>query len=161
MNRVSHNCGDRRPAPAGWQQSAGCGAQRSFSLSLSVSRLGETTNVDGLYDAELRTQGRTFDLETVSYHEVTTRDLSAMDMTAIHYAKKTTFPVWMLSVLLCIDFYFIVKKFNLSCQFVIVVFNLESLESLQRLLSVRRLVPSSDAQEIKNEMETHWLKKEY
>jgi hypothetical protein len=148
-----------------WKHRHNCGAQRSFFLPLSVSRLGchegEATNVDGLYDAELRTQGRTFDLETVSYHEVTTRDLSAMDMTAIHYAKKTTFPVWMLSVLLCIDFYFIVKKFNLSCQFVIVVFNLESLESLQRLLSVRRLVPSSDAQEIKNEMETHWLKKEY
>ena len=63
----------------------------------------KATNVDGVYDADPRQNPNARLLETVSYNEVTTRDLSVMDMTALHYARKTTFPVRMLPVLiLCV-----------------------------------------------------------
>jgi len=63
----------------------------------------KATNVDGVYDADPRHNPNARLIETVSYHEVTSRDLSVMDMTALHYARKTTFPVRMLPVLiLCV-----------------------------------------------------------
>jgi len=53
----------------------------------------KATNVDGVYDADPRHNPNARLIETVSYHEVTSRDLSVMDMTALHYARKTTFPL--------------------------------------------------------------------
>ncbi|XP_034592606.1 uridylate kinase PUMPKIN, chloroplastic [Setaria viridis] len=48
----------------------------------------KVTNVDGMYDADPKHNPNASLLETVSYHEVTTRDLSVMDMTAITLCQE-------------------------------------------------------------------------
>ncbi|RLM56003.1 uridylate kinase-like [Panicum miliaceum] len=53
----------------------------------------KATNVDGVYDADPRHNPNAHLLETVSYHEVTTRDLSVMDMTAITLCQENNIPV--------------------------------------------------------------------
>ena len=52
----------------------------------------KATNVDGVYDADPRQNPNARLLETVSYHEVTTRDLSVMDMTAITLCQENNIP---------------------------------------------------------------------
>jgi uridylate kinase len=52
----------------------------------------KATNVDGVYDADPRHNPNACLLETVSYHEVTTRDLSVMDMTAITLCQENNIP---------------------------------------------------------------------
>jgi uridylate kinase len=52
----------------------------------------KATNVDGVYDADPRHNPNAHLLETVSYHEVTTRDLSVMDMTAITLCQENNIP---------------------------------------------------------------------
>lgn len=53
----------------------------------------KATNVDGVYDADPRQNPNARLLETVSYHEVTTRDLSVMDMTAITLCQENNIPI--------------------------------------------------------------------
>ncbi|CAN6208779.1 unnamed protein product [Urochloa humidicola] len=53
----------------------------------------KATNVDGVYDADPRHNSNARLLETVSYHEVTSRDLSVMDMTAITLCQENNIPV--------------------------------------------------------------------
>ncbi|WVZ67275.1 hypothetical protein U9M48_016379 [Paspalum notatum var. saurae] len=53
----------------------------------------KATNVDGVYDADPRQNPNARLLETVSYHDVTTRDLSVMDMTAITLCQENNIPV--------------------------------------------------------------------
>ncbi|KAG2604167.1 hypothetical protein PVAP13_4NG049100 [Panicum virgatum] len=53
----------------------------------------KATNVDGVYDADPRQNPNARLLETVSYNEVTTRDLSVMDMTAITLCQENNIPV--------------------------------------------------------------------
>jgi len=67
------------------------GALRCAEINAEV--VLKATNVDGVYDADPRHNPNARLIETVSYHEVTSRDLSVMDMTALHYARKTTFPL--------------------------------------------------------------------
>lgn len=52
----------------------------------------KATNVDGVYDADPRHDPNARLLETLSYHEVTTRDLSVMDMTAITLCQENNIP---------------------------------------------------------------------
>ncbi|TVU36985.1 hypothetical protein EJB05_18947 [Eragrostis curvula] len=53
----------------------------------------KATNVDGVYDADPKHNPNASLLETVSYHEVTSRDLSVMDMTAITLCQENNIPV--------------------------------------------------------------------
>ncbi|KAL6616774.1 hypothetical protein ACP70R_039044 [Stipagrostis hirtigluma subsp. patula] len=53
----------------------------------------KATNVDGVYDADPKQNPNARLLDTVSYHEVTTRDLSVMDMTAITLCQENNIPV--------------------------------------------------------------------
>ncbi|KAJ1287233.1 hypothetical protein BS78_03G415200 [Paspalum vaginatum] len=53
----------------------------------------KATNVDGVYDADPRQNPNAHLLETVSYHDVTMRDLSVMDMTAITLCQENNIPV--------------------------------------------------------------------
>ncbi|KAL5228051.1 hypothetical protein ABZP36_016316 [Zizania latifolia] len=53
----------------------------------------KATTVDGVYDADPKRKPNAHLLETVSYHEVTTRDLSVMDMTAITLCQENNIPV--------------------------------------------------------------------
>ncbi|KAG8079141.1 hypothetical protein GUJ93_ZPchr0007g3921 [Zizania palustris] len=52
----------------------------------------KATNVDGVYDADPKCHANARLLDTVSYHEVTTRDLSVMDMTAITLCQENNIP---------------------------------------------------------------------
>ncbi|KAG8053842.1 hypothetical protein GUJ93_ZPchr0001g31308 [Zizania palustris] len=52
----------------------------------------KATTVDGVYDADPKRNPNAHLLETVSYHEVTTRDLSVMDMTAITLCQENNIP---------------------------------------------------------------------
>ena len=52
----------------------------------------KATNVDGVYDADPRQNPNARLLVTVSYNEVTTRDLSVMDMTAITLCQENNIP---------------------------------------------------------------------
>jgi len=120
----------------------------------------KATNVDGVYDADPRHNPNARLLETVSYHEVSTRDLSVMDMTAITLCQENNIPsTHAISLTFVLIFYFInFLIYRVISQ--LLCLTCKRLGTLQRLLSVRRLVPSSDAQEIRNKMETRWLKKE-
>ncbi|XP_039851901.1 uridylate kinase-like [Panicum virgatum] len=117
---------------------AGPGSPQPFDVQKLVAVNAEVvlkvTNVDGLYDADPRHNPNARLLETVSYHEVTARDLSVMDMTAITLCQEN----------------------NIS----LVVFNLQSLETAIVDLLVRRLLPLLAAQEIRNRMGTHCVEKE-
>uniref|UniRef100_A0A0E0CDC5 UMP kinase n=1 Tax=Oryza meridionalis TaxID=40149 RepID=A0A0E0CDC5_9ORYZ len=53
----------------------------------------KATNVDGVYDADPKRNPNARLLEAVSYHDVQTRDLSVMDMTAITLCQENNIPV--------------------------------------------------------------------
>uniref|UniRef100_A0A0D9VAP1 UMP kinase n=1 Tax=Leersia perrieri TaxID=77586 RepID=A0A0D9VAP1_9ORYZ len=53
----------------------------------------KATNVDGVYDADPKCNPNARLLESVSYHEVQTRDLLVMDMTAITLCQENNIPV--------------------------------------------------------------------
>ncbi|XP_062208185.1 uridylate kinase PUMPKIN, chloroplastic-like [Phragmites australis] len=53
----------------------------------------KATNVDGVYNADPKHNPNARLLETLSYHEVTTRDLSVMDMTAITLCQENNIPI--------------------------------------------------------------------
>ncbi|XP_068660080.1 uridylate kinase PUMPKIN, chloroplastic-like [Aristolochia californica] len=53
----------------------------------------KATNVDGVYDDDPRCNPSARLLDTVSYHDVTSRDLSVMDMTAITLCQENNIPV--------------------------------------------------------------------
>lgn len=52
----------------------------------------KATNVDGVYDADPKRNPNARLLEAVSYHEMQTRDLSVMDMTAITLCQENNIP---------------------------------------------------------------------
>jgi hypothetical protein len=52
----------------------------------------KATNVDGVYDADPKHNPNASLLEAVSYHEVTSRDLSVLDMTAITLCQENNIP---------------------------------------------------------------------
>ncbi|KAF8404396.1 hypothetical protein HHK36_009279 [Tetracentron sinense] len=53
----------------------------------------KATNVDGVYDDDPRRNPNACLLDTLSYQDVTTRDLSVMDMTAITLCQENNIPV--------------------------------------------------------------------
>ncbi|OAY65463.1 Uridylate kinase [Ananas comosus] len=53
----------------------------------------KATNVDGVFDEDPKHNPNACLLETLSYQEVTTRDLSVMDMTAITLCQENNIPV--------------------------------------------------------------------
>nr|CAD1824668.1 unnamed protein product [Ananas comosus var. bracteatus] len=53
----------------------------------------KATNVDGVFDEDPKHNPNARLLETLSYQEVTTRDLSVMDMTAITLCQENNIPV--------------------------------------------------------------------
>ncbi|VAH86005.1 unnamed protein product [Triticum turgidum subsp. durum] len=53
----------------------------------------KATNVDGVYDANPKHNPNARILETVSYNEVISRDLSVMDMTAVTLCQENNIPV--------------------------------------------------------------------
>lgn len=52
----------------------------------------KATNVDGVYDANPKHNPNARILETVSYNEVISRDLSVMDMTAVTLCQENNIP---------------------------------------------------------------------
>jgi uridylate kinase len=52
----------------------------------------KATNVDGVYDADPKREPNARILETVSYNEVISRDLSVMDMTAVTLCQENNIP---------------------------------------------------------------------
>ncbi|KAF2284379.1 hypothetical protein GH714_021290 [Hevea brasiliensis] len=52
----------------------------------------KATNVDGVYDDDPRCNPNARLLETLTYHEVTSKDLSVMDMTAITLCQENNIP---------------------------------------------------------------------
>lgn len=53
----------------------------------------KATNVDGVYDEDPRHNPNARLLNTLTYHDVTSRDLSVMDMTAITLCQENNIPV--------------------------------------------------------------------
>ncbi|KAL9459450.1 hypothetical protein AB3S75_002782 [Citrus x aurantiifolia] len=53
----------------------------------------KATNVDGVYDDDPRCNPNARLLDTLTYHEVTSKDLSVMDMTAITLCQENNIPV--------------------------------------------------------------------
>lgn len=53
----------------------------------------KATNVDGVYEDDPRKNPNARFLDTLSYHDVTSRDLSVMDMTAITLCQENNLPV--------------------------------------------------------------------
>ncbi|KAD4586349.1 hypothetical protein E3N88_23950 [Mikania micrantha] len=53
----------------------------------------KATNVDGVYDEDPRINPNARLLDSLTYHEVTSRDLSVMDMTAITLCQENNIPV--------------------------------------------------------------------
>lgn len=52
----------------------------------------KATNVDGVYDANPKHNPNASILDTVSYNEVISRDLSVMDMTAVTLCQENNIP---------------------------------------------------------------------
>lgn len=52
----------------------------------------KATNVDGVYDDDPRRNPNARLLDTLTYHEVTSKDLSVMDMTAITLCQENNIP---------------------------------------------------------------------
>ena len=52
----------------------------------------KATNVDGVYDADPKREPNARILDTVSYNEVISRDLSVMDMTAVTLCQENNIP---------------------------------------------------------------------
>ncbi|XP_008784129.2 uridylate kinase [Phoenix dactylifera] len=53
----------------------------------------KATNVDGVYDDDPKLNPNAHILDTLSYHDVTTKDLSVMDMTAVTLCQENKIPV--------------------------------------------------------------------
>ncbi|KAF3771906.1 Uridylate kinase [Nymphaea thermarum] len=53
----------------------------------------KATNVDGVYDDDPRTNPNARLHDTLSYHDVTSKDLSVMDLTAITLCQENNIPV--------------------------------------------------------------------
>nr|XP_023896406.1 uncharacterized protein LOC112008308 [Quercus suber] len=53
----------------------------------------KATNVDGVYDDDPKSNPNARLLDTLTYHEVTSKDLSVMDMTAITLCQENNIPV--------------------------------------------------------------------
>lgn len=52
----------------------------------------KATNVDGVYDDDPKLNPNAHLLDTLSYHDVTTKDLSVMDMTAVTLCQENKIP---------------------------------------------------------------------
>ena len=52
----------------------------------------KATNVDGVYDEDPKINPNARLLDNLSYHDVTTKDLSVMDMTAITLCQENNIP---------------------------------------------------------------------
>ena len=52
----------------------------------------KATNVDGVFDDDPRRNTNARLLDTLTYHEVTAKDLSVMDMTAITLCQENNIP---------------------------------------------------------------------
>ncbi|XWS41363.1 hypothetical protein CRYUN_Cryun17cG0075100 [Craigia yunnanensis] len=72
-----------------------------FGINLDVLFVGsvnaevvlKATNVDGVYDDDPRRNPNARLLDTLTYHEVTLKDLSVMDLTAITLYQENNIPV--------------------------------------------------------------------
>lgn len=61
----------------------------------------KATNVDGVYDEDPRINPDARLLDTLTYHEVTSKDLSVMDMTAITLCQENNIPGTFLNNFVC------------------------------------------------------------
>jgi len=52
----------------------------------------KATNVDGVYDEDPKRNPHAYLLDNLSYQDVTTRDLSVMDVTAITLCQENNIP---------------------------------------------------------------------
>jgi uridylate kinase len=112
---------------------------RAIMQTVNAEVVLKATNVDGVYDADPRYNPNTRLLETVSYHEVITRDLSVMDMTAITLCQENNIPgkdainfdTFLNNTIvksqppLCVAFCSRLKNVNVALHFAVVVFNLQ------------------------------------
>lgn len=62
-------------------------------VELSVDAVLKATNVDGVYDADPKTNAQARKFDTVSYDEVLQRQLGVMDLTAIILCKENAMPL--------------------------------------------------------------------
>lgn len=60
--------------------------------SVNAEGVLEATNVDGVYDDDPKQNPSARLLDMVSYQEVTSKDLSVMDMTAITLCQENNIP---------------------------------------------------------------------
>lgn len=75
----------------------------------------KATNVDGVYDDDPRYNPKACLLDTLTYHDVTSRDLSVMDMTAITLCQENNIPGtarWRVIIIYC--FKIICGHYNLA-----------------------------------------------
>ncbi|KAG6767452.1 hypothetical protein POTOM_028657 [Populus tomentosa] len=61
-------------------------------LPVNAQVVLKTTNVDGVYDDDPRHNPSARLLENLAYHEMTSKDLSVMDMTAITLCQENNVP---------------------------------------------------------------------
>ncbi|KAK8958509.1 hypothetical protein KSP40_PGU008413 [Platanthera guangdongensis] len=62
-------------------------------MCVNAEVLLKATNVDGVYDEDPKTNPNARLLHALSYQDVTTKDLSVMDMTAITLCQENDIPV--------------------------------------------------------------------
>ncbi|KMZ73551.1 UMP kinase [Zostera marina] len=60
---------------------------------INAEVLLKATNVDGVYDEDPKCNANAHLLNTIDYHDVTSKDLSVMDMTAITLCQENDIPV--------------------------------------------------------------------
>lgn len=63
-----------------------------FYCSVNAEVVLKATNVDGVYNDDPRLNPNAVLLDTLSYQDVTTKDLSVMDLTAITMCQENNIP---------------------------------------------------------------------
>lgn len=74
-----------------------CAAQRALEINAEVVLMAK--GVDGVYDADPRTNPKAQMLETLSHHEVLTRGLKVADATAISLCQDNKLPIQVFNLL--------------------------------------------------------------
>ena len=96
----------------------------------------KATNVDGVFDDDPRRNPNARLHDTLTYHEVTSKELSVMDLTAITLCQENNIPGTFL-------LYFSICRFRLATLLLTVIgFNHKNLEKKITVLSVLQLSSS-------------------
>lgn len=64
----------------------------TFNCSVNAEVVLKATNVDGVYNDDPRHNPNARLLDTLTYHEVTSKELSVMDLTAITLCQENNIP---------------------------------------------------------------------